>query len=390
MKNRVVPGGALLWRLADLLLSVKFLFPYSGSTGSEGKSFRSAVSRIIVAVKQTTTLLTVQPTAGARLAYSPGIDGMRAIAVMAVLLYHSDLTPIPGGFLGVEVFFVISGYLITSLLLLEWQQTNRVNLKKFLLGRARRLLPASSLIIVCTTAYAVVFLPQEVAGLRGDVISAIGGLTNWYLIFENKSYFQFVGRPSIFRHLWSLAVEEQFYIIWPPLLAAILWLAGRRYVLAIALVAAMMSSILMALLYEPDVDPSRVYYGTDTRTAGLLIGAALAIAWADGRHAGRLNGPLLDMLGLAGLGTLGYFYFAVTELAVPVSGGLCRSWYGHGRTNRRGCPSSKANSCSTASASPLGLDWVAIVQYLSLALAHLHGHAPTTRRSNGWAVVADY
>ena len=158
-------------------------------------------------------------TPDVRLPYSPGLDGLRAFAVIAVLLYHADLAWIPGGFLGVEVFFVISGYPITALLLAEWRQRGRIDLKTFWLRRARRLLPALYVLLVVTLGFAVVFLPGEVAGLRGDVLAAFGYVTNWYLIFAQESYFEAVGRPSLLQHLWSLAVEEQFYLIWPPILA---------------------------------------------------------------------------------------------------------------------------------------------------------------------------
>ena len=137
----------------------------------------------------------------------PGLDGLRALAVIAVLLYHAELTWIPGGFIGVQVFFVISGYLITALLLAEWRQRGRIDLNAFRLRRARRLLPALYLTVVVTLAFAVVFLPGEVAGLRSDAIAAFGYVTNWYLVLGHESYFEAVGRPSLLKHLWSLAVE---------------------------------------------------------------------------------------------------------------------------------------------------------------------------------------
>ena len=269
-------------------------------------------------------------TRGVRLPYLPGLDGLRALAVIAVLLYHAELRWIPGGFIGVEVFFVISGYLITALLLAEWRQRGRIDLKAFWLRRARRLLPALYLLLVVTLAFAVVFLPGEVARLRADVLAAFGYVTNWYLIFANESYFEAVGRPSLLKHLWSLAIEEQFYLLWPLLLAVGLrW--RHRLVLVAVLAGAAASSLLMAALYQPDVDPSRLYYGADTRAAGLLIGAALAFVWAPGRspaemdlltparrrqlgRAGRLarfrrrwrwiSPLLLDVIGLAALGGL--------------------------------------------------------------------------------------
>ncbi len=145
----------------------------------------------------------------------PGLDGLRALAVVAVLLYHAGLPWIPGGFLGVEVFFVLSGYLITALLLAEWRARGYVSLRAFWLRRARRLLPALYLLIFATLAFAVFFLPGEVVGLRADALAAFGYVTNWYLVLGQESYFEAVGRPSLLKHLWSLAVEEQFYLFWP-------------------------------------------------------------------------------------------------------------------------------------------------------------------------------
>jgi peptidoglycan/LPS O-acetylase OafA/YrhL len=278
-------------------------------------------------------------TPDVRLPYSPGLDGLRAFAVIAVLLYHADLAWIPGGFLGVEVFFVISGYLITALLLAEWCQRGRIDLKTFWLRRARRLLPALYVFLVVTLAFAVVFLPGEVAGLRGDVFAAFGYVTNWYLIFGQESYFEAVGRPSLLQHLWSLAVEEQFYLLWPPILALGLCIGAtrlrRRRVLRVALFGAVASAVAMALLYAPGVDPSRIYYGSDTRATGLLCGAALAFLWSPGekyrpseaRHrrlqlAGRgrfrrrwgWTVPLLlDILGFAALGSLVWFCLNLGE-----------------------------------------------------------------------------
>jgi len=250
-------------------------------------------------------------TAGQRLPYLPGVDGLRALAVMAVLLYHADLPWIRGGFLGVDVFFVISGYLITSLLLTEWSQRGRIDLPAFWLRRARRLLPALFLLIAVTLVFAVVALSNEVAGLRDDAFAALGYVTNWYLIFSHQSYFEMMGRPSLFRHLWSLAVEEQFYILWPLLLTAMMWLWRPRHVLLAVLTGAVASTVLMALLYQPDSDPSRVYYGTDTRGVGLLAGAALAFVWAPGKveyRAGQVHPLLLDIIGLSALGVLFYAF----------------------------------------------------------------------------------
>jgi peptidoglycan/LPS O-acetylase OafA/YrhL len=277
-------------------------------------------------------------TGGVGLPYLPGLDGLRALAVVAVLLYHAELSWLPGGFLGVEVFFVISGYLITALLLTEWRQHGRVDLKGFWIRRARRLLPALYLLLAVTLAYAVVFLPGEVAGLRGDVIAALGYVTNWYLVFGHESYFEAIGRPSLLKHLWSLAVEEQFYLLWPPVLAVGLSLGAKRWrqrrVMLVALSGAVASTLLMVVLYRPEVDPSRIYFGTDTRATGLLIGAALAFVWTPwpGRRSGERGRSvaarrwsrlrrrwgwtaplLLDVAGLAALGGLVAFCLRLGE-----------------------------------------------------------------------------
>ncbi len=241
---------------------------------------------------------------GPRLPYLPGLDGLRALAVIAVLLYHAAVSWLPGGFLGVEVFFVISGYLITSLLLDEWHQNGRIDLVGFWLRRARRLLPAAFFLVIATLAYAAVFLPWELSGLRDDALAAFAYVTNWYLVFDHQSYFQAVVRPSLLRHLWSLAVEEQFYLLWPLLFVLGLRRWGPRLLLGAVLAGALGSSLLMGLLYQPDVDPSRLYYGTDTRAAGLLVGVALAFVWVPGHTPVRWQRLPFDLVGLAAFGAL--------------------------------------------------------------------------------------
>jgi peptidoglycan/LPS O-acetylase OafA/YrhL len=207
-----------------------------------------------------------------------GLDGLRAIAVLAVVLYHAGLGWLSGGFLGVEVFFVISGYLITALLLAEHRATGRIDPIRFWVRRARRLLPALFLLLVATLAVAVLVVPGEVARLRSDALAAVVYVTNWNLILADQSYFETIGRPSLFLHLWSLAIEEQFYVLWPVVLAAML-LAGRRVAVVVALLGAAGSAAWMALQFDPAADPSRIYYGTDTRLTGLLLGSALAFIW---------------------------------------------------------------------------------------------------------------
>jgi len=215
-----------------------------------------------------------------------GLDGLRAIAVMAVVFYHADFSWARGGFLGVEVFFVISGYLITSLLLVEWLKNDSVDLKAFWVRRARRLLPAVFLMLGVVAVWSVVFLRDTLYRLGGDILAASTYVTNWFFIVRNDSYFESFGRPPLLGHLWSLAVEEQFYVLWPLLFSiGFALLGGRskhatiRRFRSIVVVGAIASTVWMAYLFVPFEDPSRVYYGTDTRAAGILIGIALATAW---------------------------------------------------------------------------------------------------------------
>ncbi len=248
-----------------------------------------------------------------RLPHLPALDGLRALAVISVLLYHADLNWIPGGFLGVEMFFVISGYLITSLLLAEWCQHGQVDLKGFWLRRARRLFPALFLLLLIVVGFTAVFLPTEVSSLRGDALSTAGYFNNWYQIFSHKSYFETVGRPPLLRHMWSLAVEEQFYLFWPLWFGLLMRRLRPGQVLGIALAGAFASMLLMAVLYQPHTDPSRVYYGTDTRAGGLLLGVALAFWWRPGQVISQANGRMLDAVGLAALGLLITFFLVINE-----------------------------------------------------------------------------
>lgn len=250
---------------------------------------------------------------GPRLRYLPGLDGLRALAVLAVLGYHGGIVGLPGGFLGVEVFLVISGYLITSLLVAERNATGRLNLRDFWVRRARRLLPAVGLLLLVVSAVSVVFLPDEVAGLRGDVLSALFYVQNWHQIFADQSYFAAVGRPPLLRHLWSLAVEEQFYLVWPLVFALGIRLLGRRRLLVGVVAGAVASAVWMAVLFNPVVDPTRVYYGTDTRASGLLLGVALAMIWPPWRLRNDVTSggrAVLDGVGAAAL--LGLFVLMAT------------------------------------------------------------------------------
>ena len=247
---------------------------------------------------------------GRSLAYRPALDGLRAVAVLAVMVQHAGIKlpwegheALPGGFLGVDVFFVISGFLITSLLLAEHGERGRIDLPRFWLRRARRLLPAVALTITATAVLiAVADLRLNAAAARRDAFAAMAYVANWRFIFSHQSYFESFGLPSPYRHLWSLSLEEQWYLLFPAVLLVVLaWLRHRPRLLIAALVAgAGASALWMAVLYHPGDDPSRVYYGTDTRAATLLVGAALAAAvtllphWFE-----RLRGWLW-LVGLAG------------------------------------------------------------------------------------------
>jgi len=216
------------------------------------------------------------PTASGRY---PGLDGLRAIAIVAVLVFHANPAWLPGGFLGVDVFFVISGFLITSLLVRERARAGRVDFRAFWTRRARRLLPALALVVVASSLVARAASSELVVALPRQVLGAATFSTNWVEIALGGSYFDQTA-PTLFMNFWSLAVEEQFYLVWPLATVALLRWAGPRARVAIPAALAAASTVAMAVLYRPDADSTRVYYGTDTHLMGLMIGAALAFAWA--------------------------------------------------------------------------------------------------------------
>lgn len=209
--------------------------------------------------------------------YIPALDGLRTLAVVAVVLYHLNLTWAQGGLLGVTIFFVLSGYLITRLLINEIAKTGRIDLKSFWIRRIRRLFPAVVTVVVVTCALCTVFNHVMLTKMRPDILPSLLFFNNWWQIMQDVSYFNALGDPSPLTHFWSLAIEEQFYLIWPPLLFAMVSMHvskpnTRRVVLGLAAV----SALAMMVLYNPAADPSRVYYGTDTRVFSLLLGAWMA------------------------------------------------------------------------------------------------------------------
>ena len=251
---------------------------------------------------------TSQRASGHAQARVPGLDGVRALAVLSVLVFHEQFAAFPGGFLGVDVFFVLSGYLITDLLVAQWDRRGRLDLRGFWVRRARRLLPALAVVLVTVTAAMAVIEPGQLGALRPALLAAVTYSSNWWQAAQHQSYFAGFGPPPPLQHLWSLAIEEQFYLVWPLILVTVL-LTGqsRRLRAGIAWLAAAASAVAMGAIYAPG-DPSRVYYGTDTHASALLIGAALALCWPlrQLRTARREGAARADVAGLAGIVVLAW------------------------------------------------------------------------------------
>ncbi|WP_169907683.1 acyltransferase family protein [Priestia abyssalis] len=206
------------------------------------------------------------------------MDGLRALAVLPVIAYHLNIPFAAGGFLGVTVFFVLSGFLITTLLAWEWEHCQTIDLKHFWIRRAKRLLPAMFLVLLALNVFIPVFQPELVKNLHKDTIAAIFYYSNWHYIFRDLSYFESFGITSLLTHFWSLAIEEQFYIIWAPIiLCSFKWIKNRKIFIFLMMIGAGLSAVWMMMVYEPHLDPSRVYYGTDTRLFSLLIGSSFAL-----------------------------------------------------------------------------------------------------------------
>lgn len=276
--------------------------------------------------------------------YLPGLDGMRAIAVVAVMIYHANADWLPGGYLGVEVFFVISGYLITLLLISERERTGKVALGQFWLRRARRLLPALGAMLALVMAYTAAFQSGSLGQLRGDVVAGLTYVTNWYQVWVGQGYTA-SGDFAPLRHLWSLAVEEQFYLVWPLVMMVILARGSRNLLRAAQwlVVVAVAVTVVSVVAFTPgriadcEVTPEQywmigdrciskldsLYLSSVTRSSGLLLGAAFAMMW---RPAAIMRGPLrtkgltLDLIGILGAGGL-FAMFWTVHLVGPDGGG---------------------------------------------------------------------
>ncbi|QRY60953.1 acyltransferase family protein [Gordonia sp. PDNC005] len=235
--------------------------------------------------------------------YLPGLDGIRAVAVTVVLLYHLQVPGFGGGLLGVGVFFTLSGYLITSLLISTHQRTGGLNLKTFWLRRARRLLPAVVLVLIATLVTTAVVIPDKLGTYAGQALSALFYVNNWHTILSDTSYFERFGGPSPLSHMWSLSIEEQFYILWPLLLGLFYLVLRKRWLISLVTIGLALGSFyLLTTLAEAGFDNTRAYEGTDTRAGALLMGAALAFWWpARARTVTHNQRCTLDAVGIAGL-----------------------------------------------------------------------------------------
>ncbi len=269
--------------------------------------------------------------------YIPAIDGLRAVAVIAVMLYHLGFNWIPGGFLGVDLFFVISGYVITRLLLDSIQRSGGLDLRAFYVARIRRLLPPLVFMIITTTIVVGFWAPDTMRRFLGDTPFALFGGMNWWLVFRETDYFEAIGRPPLLQHTWSLGVEAQFYLVWPLILLLVLRYFGKNKIPGAALLIAAFSGIAL-LVVSLQIDAastskvSHVYFGTDTHSIGLFLGAALAVSWIPQNlqeTVTRKAQDFIDGIGIVGfLGIIAAFLFidesdpTLYKIAFPLAG-LC-------------------------------------------------------------------
>jgi len=263
------------------------------------------------------------------------IDGLRAIAVTAVVLYHLGISWIPGGFLGVDLFFVISGYVITRLILDSINQSSALDLRAFYAARLRRIYPGFIFMVICTIIFIGVWAPEAIKRFLVDLPYAITGTINWFLVARHQDYFEAIGRPPLLQHTWSLAVELQFYLIWPIILLTILKYFGKKNIARIALVIAMVSGITLFFvslrLDQANAQQiSHIYFGTDTHSLGLFLGSALAVSWIPqnlSADIAKRAQDVVDGIGVVGLlGLISTFLFideanaSLYRIAFPLAG----------------------------------------------------------------------
>jgi peptidoglycan/LPS O-acetylase OafA/YrhL len=254
--------------------------------------------------------------------YIPAIDGLRAVAVIAVMFYHLGFTWIPGGFLGVDLFFVISGYVITRLLLDSIAQSGGLDLRGFYIARARRLLPALVFMLVSTTIAIGIWAPDTIKRLLIDTPFSLSGTMNWWLVARHQDYFESIGRPPLLQHTWSLAVEAQFYFVWPLILYFILKRFGKKHIPLASLAIAAASGIALLLVsFSLDASNaskvSHVYFGTDTHSIGLFLGAALAVSWIPQNFTTQVTRKAQDFID--GVGFLGFVGILAAFLLIDES-----------------------------------------------------------------------
>ena len=265
----------------------------------------------------------------------PAIDGLRAIAVISVVLYHLGISWIPGGFLGVDLFFVISGYVITRLILDSIESANGLDIKEFYAARVRRLFPGLVVLLIVTSVAIALFAPDAIRRFINDVPFVLTGTNNWHLVALNQDYFQAIGRPPLLQHTWSLAVEFQFYLIWPIILLFVWRRFGKRVVRRAALVIATFSGTAL-FLFSLQADNttagriSHIYFGTDTHSLGLFLGSALAVSWIPRnltRDITQRAQDFIDGIGVLGfIGLLCIFLFidqsnaTLYQIAFPLAG----------------------------------------------------------------------
>ena len=263
------------------------------------------------------------------------IDGLRAIAVTAVVMYHLGISWIPGGFLGVDLFFVISGYVITRLILDSINQSSALDLRAFYAARIRRIYPGFLFMVICTIIFIGVWAPEAIKRFLSDLPYALTGTINWLLVARHQDYFETVGRPPLLQHTWSLAVELQFYLIWPIILLTVLKYFGKKNIARIALIIAMVSGITLFFV-SLQLDQSNaqqishIYFGTDTHSLGLFLGSALAVSWIPQNLSADIEKraqDVIDGIGVVGLlGLISTFLFidesnaGLYRIAFPLAG----------------------------------------------------------------------